>query len=134
MDWMALGKQVLVSQPFSVFLGAELVRLEPGEAELALEVRPQFLQQHGSVHGGVLSYLMDNVLTFAGGSALGPDVMTAEYKINYLRPAGGKRLVAQARVVHAGRRLAVVQGEIHAEAEDGERTLVAVGQGTIARR
>lgn len=134
MDRTELGKQVLASQPFNVFLGAELVRLEPGEAELALAIRPEFRQQHGFVHGGVLRCLMDNALTFASGSALGPDVMTAEYKINDLRPADGKRLVAQARVVHAGRKLAVVQGELHAEDEDGERTLVAVGQGTIARR
>lgn len=133
-NWNEIGRQILAQQPFSVFLGAELVRLAPGEAELALAIRPEFLQQHGFVHGGVLSYLMDNVLTFAGGSALGPEVMTAEYKINYLRPAQGKRLVARARVVHAGRKLAVVQGEIVAENEPGEPILVAVGQGTIARR
>jgi hypothetical protein len=33
---------------------------------------------------------------------LGPNVLTAEYKINYLKPAHGKRLIARASVIGAG--------------------------------
>ena len=125
------GRAVLQSQPFSRHLGAELTVFEPGLAELALTVADHHRQQHGFVHGGVLAYLADNSLTYAGGSVLG-DCLTAEFKINYTRPARGERLVARARVASAGKRLAVCTCEIVALA-DGEETVVAIAQGSIAR-
>lgn len=88
-ELLEVGRRVLAAQPFSVWLGAELTAFSPAGAELALVVRPEHLQQHGFVHGGVVSYLADNALTYAGGGALGPSVVTAEYKINYVRPASG---------------------------------------------
>jgi uncharacterized protein (TIGR00369 family) len=85
------------------------------------------------VHGGVLSYLADNALTYAGGSVLGTDVVTAEYKINYLRPAtGGDRLVALASVVGSGKTQAVCRCDVFIE-EAGERKLCAAAQGTIRK-
>lgn len=130
-DLLQLGRTVLAQQPFSAFLGAELIAFEPGRAVLALNVRAEFLQQHGFVHGGVLSYLVDNAITFAGGSLLGPDVVTAEFKLNYMRPARGTRLVATGVVESAGSRLAVCRCEVVAIDGDNE-TRCAVGQGTIA--
>ena len=100
------GKGILESQPFSVLLGTELEVFEPGTAVLTLEVREELKQQHGFVHGGVLSYLADNALTYAGGSVLG-DSVTSEFKINYLRPAIGRKLVAKATVLSSGRNQAV---------------------------
>lgn len=41
-------------------------------------------------NGGVISYLVDSAITFAGGSVLGEHVVTAEYKVNYLKPARGR--------------------------------------------
>ena len=125
------GKAVLDKQPFSKFLGAELVSLDSGKAILALAVRPEFLQQNGFVHGGVISYLIDNALTFAGGSVLGDRVVTAEFKVNYIKPARGERLVAEAVVEGSGPRLAVCRCEVRAF-HAGKDSLCAVGQGTIS--
>jgi uncharacterized protein (TIGR00369 family) len=126
-----LGHAVLAQQPFSRHLGAELIEFEQGRAVLALEVRPEFLQQHGFVHGGVVSYLIDNAITFAGGSVLGEKVVTVEFKVNYIRPARGQRLIATATVEGAGSRLAVCRCVVMAK--NGEKESVcAVGQGTIA--
>ena len=97
------GRRILASQPFSVLLGAELLRLADGRAELRIPIRGELKQQHGFVHGGVISYAADNALTFAGGSVLGADVVTSEFKINYLRPAQGDSLVARAAAIHCGR-------------------------------
>lgn len=130
---MELGRQVLAQQPFSTFMGARLTSLEPGSAVLELPLRDELRQQHGFAHGGVLSYLADNALTFAGGSAMQAPVVTSEFKINYVRPAVGTRLIARARTVHAGRRQAVCHCDIYVRTETGEEeTLVAVAQGTIA--
>ena len=128
---LALGRRVLAEQPFSVLLGAELVALTPQQCELQLAINDRLRQQHGFVHGGVLSYLADNALTYAGGAALGVPVVTSEFKINYLRPALGERLIARARAEHVGRSQAVCRCELFVLREGAER-LCALAQGTIA--
>ncbi|HYW55443.1 MAG TPA: PaaI family thioesterase [Polaromonas sp.] len=131
-DMLAQGQQILALQPFSVMLNARLDAFEPGHAELSVPVAPALLQQHGFVHGGVLSYLADNALTFAGGSVLG-DSVTAEYKINYLRPAkDAERLVAVATVVGSGKTQAVCRCDVFI-VRGRERTLCAAAQGTIRK-
>lgn len=125
------GQKILKDQPFSALLGAELELFEPGKAVLALAVRDELKQQHGFVHGGVISYLADNALTYAGGSVLG-DSVTSEYKINYIRPAIGERLVARASVLSAGRRQAVCQCEVLIIRDNSEHA-VAFAQGTISK-
>jgi len=130
-DLLAFGRSVFAAQPFSRHIGAELVALAPGSAEIALALAPHHLQQHGAAHGGVVSYLADNALTFAGGSVLG-DSLTLEFKINYLRPARGEQLVARASVTGSGRSQAVCRCEVVAIA-DGEERLCAVAQGTIMK-
>lgn len=131
--FLARGRGVLATQPFSVWLGAELAALAPGRCELALDLRPEHLQQHGFAHGGVVSYLADNAITFAGGTALRAPVVTSEYKVNYVRPGVGRRLVARAEALHAGRSQVVCRCEVYAVDADGSERLCALAQGTIAR-
>jgi uncharacterized protein (TIGR00369 family) len=131
-DLLQLGKDALASQPFSVLIGAELTGFSPGWAELTIPITPQLKQQHGFVHGGVISYAADNSLTFAGGSVLGPAVVTSEYKINYLRPAMGTVLIARATVVYSSKTQAVCHCDVCVVSESEEH-LCAVSQGTIAR-
>ena len=128
---MTLGQKVLASQPFSVLIGAELIRLETGIAEIHIPVKHQLKQQHGFLHGGVISYAADNAITFAGGSVLGESVVTAEFKINYLKPCVGKLLVARATVIDHGKRSAVCRCEIFVIGDEGEK-LCAAAQGTVS--
>ena len=129
--FLAMGREVLASQPFSQLIGAELVALSPGRCELHVPITEAVKQQHGFVHGGVLSYAADNALTYAGGTALRVPVVTSEFKINYLRPAIGERLIARAEAVHTGKSQAVCRCDVFV-LKDGEEKLCAVAQGTIA--
>src|SRR5262249_16956709 len=131
-DMFDSGRQVLASQPFSVLLGAQLLELAAGLAELKIPIREELKQQFGFVHGGVISYAADNALTFAGGSILGTSVVTSEFKVNYVRPAMGDFILARGGVVHAGKSQAVCRCEVYASA-NGNQTLCAVAQGTITR-
>lgn len=128
--FLAMGREVLSKQPFSVLLGAQVDALEPGRCELAIPIAEHHKQQHGFVHGGVLAYLADNALTYAGGTALRVPVLTGEFKINYVRPAIGERLVARATAVHVGKTQAVCRCDVFAVGQAGER-LCAMAQGTI---
>ncbi|MCY3816228.1 MAG: PaaI family thioesterase [Gammaproteobacteria bacterium] len=126
-----LAKRIFDSQPFSRHLGASLESVGPDSAEIALAVTDELTQQHGFAHGGVLSYLADNAMAFAGGLALGGDVLMAEFKINFVRPAIGDRLIARARTTALSKRQAVCQGKVFAVSGDGAETLCAIAQGTV---
>ncbi|HYD93870.1 MAG TPA: PaaI family thioesterase [Noviherbaspirillum sp.] len=127
------ARQALDAQPFSRLLGASLEHIDAESAVLTLPLRDDLKQQHGFAHGGVVSYLADNALTFAGGARLGgAAILTSEFKINYLRPAIGSLLVARAGVIHAGARQAVCRCDILAREQDTEK-LVATAQGTIVK-
>lgn len=125
------GQQVLVSQPFSRLLGTELCELSEGYAELSLRIREDFKQSYGFVHGGVVSYLADNCLTFAGATVLG-NCVTSEFKINYVMPSIGERLIAKSSVLAFSLRQAVCECKVYVARTD-EPMLVAVAQGTIVR-
>ncbi len=129
---LMFAQQVLAQQPFSRWLNASITAFAPGMATLTLPVTPDLLQQHGFIHGGVISYAADNVLTFAAGTVLGPHIVTAEYKINYVRPAQGTLLTARATVVASGQRQAVCRADVFVTSS-AQELLVAVAQGTIMR-
>ncbi len=130
--FLAMGREVLASQPFSALIGAEMHALSSGLVDLQLPLTAQLKQQNGFAHGGIVSYMADNALTFAGGTALRVAVVTSEFKINYVRPAIGERLIARARAVHTGSSQAVCTCEIFA-VNDGVEKLCALAQGTIAK-
>jgi uncharacterized protein (TIGR00369 family) len=132
MDMLQQGRQILGTQAFSRLLGAVLTRFDREGTELRVPVRDDLLQQHGFVHGGVLSYAADNALTYAGGAALGTAVVTSEYKMNYIRPAVGQEIVARASAVYAGKSQAVCRCDVFV-VNEGKEILCAVAQGTIAR-
>ena len=110
--------------------GRWLNRLRPGGHWAADELRPEHCRQHGFAHGGGVSCLEDNALTCAGGSVSG-DSPTLEEKINYLRPAKVRRLVA--RVTGSGRSQAVCHCDVFVLDEAGEEKLCATAQGTIRK-
>jgi uncharacterized protein (TIGR00369 family) len=131
-DLLALGREVLGRAGLQRAAGraARCVRGRVGATLSALV--PALLQQDGFVHGGVLSYLADNALTYAGGSVLGK-VLTSEFKINYLRPAiDAERLVAVATVVASGKSQAVCRCDVFLD-RAGRRELCAAAQGTIRK-
>ena len=130
--FLAMGREVLAQQAFSRLLGTELTALARGHCTLELPLRPELLQQNGFAHGGVVSYLADNALTYAGGTAMAVPVVTSEFKINYVRPAFGERLVARAEAVAVSKSQAVCRCDVFA-IKDGAEKLCAMAQGTIAR-
>lgn len=131
-DKLTLGRKILAAQPFSVLLGSELISWSDVGAELKIPIKAELRQQNGFVHGGVISYAADNALAYAGGSVLGPGVVTSEFKINYVRPASGEFILARAAVIYAGKNQAVCRCEVYMCSE-GRETLCATAQGTIAR-
>jgi uncharacterized protein (TIGR00369 family) len=127
-------RTTLENQGFTRLVGAEVVSVEPGVVVMALDRRPEVLQQAGLFHGGVLAYLVDNATTAAAGTMIDRAtraVITAEYKINLVAPSTGDRLTCRAEVVKPGRLLTVVEAKVTCRI-DGAEKLVAVALATIA--
>ena len=116
-------------------LGAELLRVEKGEVQVAMPYAVALSQQHGHVHAGAVSAILDTACGYAALTCADPgcEVVTAEFKINLMRPAIGQRFLAIGRVQNAGRRLTVCSGEVRAFADEGQAyKVVALMQATIA--
>src|SRR3954452_20663428 len=127
-------RSTLESQGFTRLLGAEVVSVEPSVVTMAVDRRPELLQQAGLFHGGVIAYLIDNATTAAAATVIdraARTVITAEYKINLLSPSTGDRLTCRAEVVKPGRLLTVVEAKVTCRTE-GEEKLVAVALASIA--
>lgn len=119
-------------QTMMATLGAELLEAGAGRAVIAAPIAPHVLQQHGAGHGGLAFSLGDSAAGYAALSKMpqGVEVMTVEMKINLLSPALGDRLVAEGRVLRAGRRIVVVAAEVWAET-GGTRKHAATLLGTM---
>lgn len=125
------ARAVLEAQPFNAALGARLTQFGGGIARLELDVEERHLQQQGRVHGGVLAYLADNVLTFAAGTVLGAAVLTSGLTIHYLHGPRGGTLRAHGQVVHHTSRQAVCSVTVDAVSVDGDVRSSAFATGTV---
>jgi uncharacterized protein (TIGR00369 family) len=113
-------------------LGISIARMEPGEVDLAMAYSPDFSQQNGFVHAGIITAGLDNACGIAAFTLMpaGTDILTVEFKTNLLAPARGERFVFRAIVVKPGRTLTVCEGRAYA-IQDGVETLIATMTGTL---
>jgi uncharacterized protein (TIGR00369 family) len=124
----------LARQGMMTHLGVRLLSATPGQVELALSYSDKLTQQQGGFHGGAIGALAD----IAGGYAAltvapeGMEVVTVEYKINFLNSFQGGEIRAIGKVLKAGRRVIVTSAEVvHIDA-DGKTSPCAVMQQTVA--
>jgi uncharacterized protein (TIGR00369 family) len=125
-------RDTFARQQFMATLGARVVRVESGEVEIVLPCRADLTQHTGVVHAGVVTSIVDSACGGAAATLMPDDreVVSVEFKINLLAPAGGDFLRAIGRVVRAGRTLTVCSGEVWAITGDDAR-IVAVMQATM---
>jgi uncharacterized protein (TIGR00369 family) len=133
MDFSAAVARGFRDAPFVAKLGIELLDLGEGWCEAGLKLEAWHLQQNGLAHAGVLATLADHCAGAAATTLLGEGaaVVTAEFKINLLRPAQGERLHCRAAVLKPGRALVVVEADVFALTGDA-RQLVARLNATMA--
>jgi uncharacterized protein (TIGR00369 family) len=131
-DFEARVRASFARQGAMKLIGAELSEVAPGYCAIALAPRPDIAQQHGYVHAGMVSTIVDTAGGYAGFTLFPADssVLTVEFKVNLVAPAQGDRLLAEGFVVKPGRTLVITRGEVHAE-RGGTRTLVALMQQTL---
>ena len=112
--------------------GAHLVSVTPGRVVAAMTFNPALTQQHGFLHAGVVSAVLDSACGYAAFSLMDADsaVLTAEFKINLLAPAEGQDFRFEAQVIKAGRTLLPAEGRAYA-LKDGQERLIATMSATL---
>jgi uncharacterized protein (TIGR00369 family) len=131
-DFEARVRASFARQRFMTLLGAELEHVAAGETRIRLPFHADLTQQHGFLHAGAVTTVVDSACGYAALTLMEPGaaVLSVEFKVNLMAPAEGSALVATGRVVRAGRTLTVCSGEVHAMQGDAE-VPVAIMQATI---
>jgi len=126
-------RHIFDSANFVRDLGIQLNEIEDGYCETTLIPAERHRQQHGLIHAGVLATMADHTSGCAARGAVGPDqdVVSVEFKINFLRPAIADRLRCRGRVLRAGKMLVICEAEVFAE-RDSEEKLVWKAMVTLA--
>ncbi len=119
-------KESFARQTVMATIGASITGVEPGEVTIELPFRSDLAQQHGFIHAGVVTMIVDTACGYAALTRMPASaaVLTAEYKINFLSPAEGEKLIARGRVLKPGRALT---GGHHAGHHDDARRNGAEG-------
>ena len=131
-DFAARVRDNFARQSALALIGAELEHLEPGAVHIELPFRPELGQQHGYFHGGIVGMVADTAAGCAAFSLMPADssVLSVEYKINFMAPAEGERLMARGRVLKPGRTLCICQVDV-AVVRDGAETPCATMLQTV---
>jgi uncharacterized protein (TIGR00369 family) len=133
-DFAAAVRASFARQGLMQALGIALVEVGPGHTVLAASADPRLTQQQGLFHGALIGAMLDCAGGYAAYSLMpqGCEVLTTEYKINFVAAAQGERLIARGRVIRPGRRLTVATAEAFCERAGAEH-LCAVLLQTLIR-
>lgn len=131
-DVLERVRENFARQPFMSTLGASLVSVKSGAVEIGVPFRKDLTQQHGFIHAGVITSVLDSACGYAALSVApeGVDVLSVEFKVNLMTPAVGERFVARAHVKRAGKLLTVSTADAFA-IKEGQEKLVATMTATI---
>lgn len=107
-------------------VGIKPLNIERGFLKTSLDIKPMHLQQHNFIHAAVLAAIADHT---AGGAATtlvkdDEEVLTIEFKINFLKPATGDKLYCEAKVIRGGRNIIVAESDVYSN-KGGRDTLLA---------
>lgn len=111
---IAIRDGVRQPSPVAVLLGYKLVAVEHGLAVFELQPAEYHYNPFATVHGGIISTLLDSTMTASVMTTLkrGISCSTVEIKVNFIRPitAHTQVLRCESRPIHVGSRLATVNG------------------------
>jgi uncharacterized protein (TIGR00369 family) len=129
-DMLARVRASFDRQGLMTTLGVEVTAVERGKVWMSLGHDERLTQQHGFMHAGAVTSVLDTACGFAAFSVMPPEaaVLTVSFTVNLMAPAAGQEFTITGEVVRAGRTLVVCRGE--AFADGGDRPF-AVMQATM---
>jgi acyl-CoA thioesterase len=103
------------ANPFFCLMGIDVISIEPGTAELKMQVRPDMHNGAGWLQGGILVAIADEAMALALYSLLSgtEGIATISESTSFIRGVQEGDILAKARVIRKGRRVAFAEGEVY---------------------
>jgi len=122
-----------IKPPAAELIGFRMLSFADGESRFEMDAGPMHHTPMGTVHGGILCTLADSAMGMAFASTLGEGetFTTLEIKVNYLRPVFEAKLLANAKVVHRGRTVGLVECDV--TTQNGKLVARAVSTCSVLR-
>lgn len=131
LDYLLSIKEGKISPPpIALLVGYKIFKIEKGFTVYSFDPKEYHYNPAASVHGGIISTILDTAMTASVISALekGVGCLTTEMKVNFIRPitVESGTLYSEGRLVHFGKRLATSEGKL----KDNKGNLCAIGIGS----
>lgn len=111
--------------PFNDHLGIVVEATHPDGITISCEMRPEFRNGHGVLHGGVIATLADVAVGVALRPRIAPKTATTiDLKVNYLKPLLEGKLWARSYLVRVGRTL--ITGRVDLTDDAGNLVAIAI--------
>jgi uncharacterized protein (TIGR00369 family) len=133
LSWMReMQAGIVPSPPASRFMGFDCTEVEPGRIVFTMRAQEWMANPTGVLHGGMVSTLLDTVLTLAVQTQLPKEryCTTIDLHVHMVRPIqpDGELVQAEGLAVHVGTTIATAEGRAH----DARGRLVAHATATLA--
>lgn len=115
-------------QAFMATIGAELIAVGRGTAEIRFPFSPKLTQQNDYIHAAAITAILDSACGYAAYSVApeGANVLSVEFKVNLLAPAVGEHFIARAAVKRAGKALVTCTADAFAIQKSKEKVVATM--------
>jgi uncharacterized protein (TIGR00369 family) len=114
------------SRGFIEYCQLEAVAVKKGFFQSRVNIKEHHRQQDGFVHAGVMATMADHTAGYSAFTIVPEDyqILTIEFKVNFLKPAYGDSLICNSKVIREGNQIIISESEVF-DSREGEDTLVA---------
>ncbi len=120
------------SQGFIKYCRFEADDIQRGYFQSKVKIENHHRQQDGFIHAGVMATMADHTAGYAAFTTVGEEIqiLTVEFKVNFLKPAYGEALVCRSKVIRDGNSIIVSESEVF-DIREGQEILAAKAMVTL---
>ncbi|MEM7301282.1 MAG: PaaI family thioesterase [Pseudomonadota bacterium] len=113
--------------------GVSITSIKPGRVTMTVPFDARFTQQHGFLHAGIITSVLDTACGYAAFSLMEEwaEVLTVEFKTNFLAPAKSDLFKIEGMVIKPGKTLTICEGRAYGRDQDGVDRLIATMSATM---
>jgi len=107
---------------FPAYLGFQVDNIADGAFKSRLRIHPEYKQQDGFVHAGIIATLADHTAGYAAYTVVPKNtrILTIEFKINFFKPAIGEVLICKSKVISTGKKIIISESKVFVDSEEKE--------------
>jgi len=117
---------------FIKYCRIEPLEIKSGYFRSRVLIAEEHRQQDGFIHAGVMATMADHTAGYAAFTLVTEDrqILTIEFKINFLRPAFGNALECKSKIIRDGSTILIAESEVF-DVREEETSLAAKATVTL---